>query len=92
MWLRDDLPVRLRQTRILVYGYDTKVVASSSFQNLNDLGNMFQYSVKRLQLGSSVREALHGDLFNTYISTGVLSDTTYHFSWTQPWRSDHQRG
>ncbi|KAL1649447.1 hypothetical protein SLS58_001502 [Diplodia intermedia] len=53
MWLRDDLPVRLRQTRILVYGYDTKVVASSSFQNLNDLGNMFRYSIKRLQYGSS---------------------------------------
>ncbi|KAL1640436.1 hypothetical protein SLS58_006934 [Diplodia intermedia] len=38
MWLRDGLSVDVPAARILVYGYDTKLVNSTSFQTLQDWG------------------------------------------------------
>jgi alpha-beta hydrolase superfamily lysophospholipase len=37
MWIRDDLAKHARGTRAIIYGYDTKLDGSSSFQNINDL-------------------------------------------------------
>lgn len=45
MWLRDALPLDLPNARILTYGYDTRVIRSSSFQNLTDLGKALQIDI-----------------------------------------------
>ncbi|KAL2843331.1 hypothetical protein BJY01DRAFT_264318 [Aspergillus pseudoustus] len=37
MWIRDNLVRHARDTRVIIYGYDTKLDSSSSFQNINDL-------------------------------------------------------
>lgn len=42
MWLRDDLGRRLPTARIFIYGYDTMLEMSSSFQSLEDLGLSFK--------------------------------------------------
>lgn len=38
MWLRDALPKDLPNARILIYGYDTLLIGSESFQTIPDLG------------------------------------------------------
>lgn len=37
MWLRDQLPYDLKQIRSILYGYDTKLLMSESFQTVEDL-------------------------------------------------------
>ena len=37
MWLRDQLPKDLPFVRSIIYGYETKLVGSQSFQSINDL-------------------------------------------------------
>ena len=37
MWIRDSLPNDLLGVRTIVYGYDSKLVDSSSFQSIRDL-------------------------------------------------------
>lgn len=37
MWIRDTLPKQLEGTRTIIYGYDTKLYESRSFQNIPDL-------------------------------------------------------
>lgn len=37
MWLRDQLPHDLNQIRSILYGYDTKLLMSESFQTVEDL-------------------------------------------------------
>lgn len=37
MWLRDQLPRDLKHVRSILYGYDTKLVMSESFQTVDDL-------------------------------------------------------
>ncbi|KAK2762332.1 hypothetical protein FQN54_001342 [Arachnomyces sp. PD_36] len=39
MWIRDDLPRNLQNARAVVYGYDTKLLDSQSFQGIDDLAN-----------------------------------------------------
>jgi hypothetical protein len=39
MWIRDNLPKDLPDTRAIIYGYDTKLVRSNSFQRISDLAN-----------------------------------------------------
>lgn len=46
MWLRDALPLDAPVARILIYGYDTRLIGSSSFQNLTDLGRALQIDMK----------------------------------------------
>ncbi|KAG7046926.1 hypothetical protein JMJ77_0015143 [Colletotrichum scovillei] len=49
MWLRDALPLDIPNARILIYGYDTQLVRSSSFQNLSDLGRALQIDLRGIQ-------------------------------------------
>ena len=51
MWLRNALPDHLPKARILIYGYDTKLADSSSFQNLADVASRFRVAL-RLHLGT----------------------------------------
>lgn len=37
MWVRDTLPAHLPNVRAIVYGYDTKLVKSRSFQTIWDI-------------------------------------------------------
>ncbi|KAH7308422.1 hypothetical protein B0I35DRAFT_380188, partial [Stachybotrys elegans] len=49
MWLRDALPLDFPSARILIYGYDTGLIQSSSFQNLTDLGKVLEIDMKGIQ-------------------------------------------
>ena len=55
MWLRDALPQYLPNARIFIYGYDSKLAGSHSFQNLSDLASRFRASL-RVALGSVSRD------------------------------------
>ena len=55
MWLRDALPECLPNARVMIYGYDSKLVGSHSFQNLGDIGSRFRASLK-VALGPVPRE------------------------------------
>lgn len=55
MWLRDALPEYLPNARVLIYGYDSKLAGSHSFQNLGDVASRFRASLK-VALGSVQRD------------------------------------
>ena len=38
MWIRDGLPQALPNTRIMVYGYDSRLSGSASFASTSDYG------------------------------------------------------
>ena len=46
MWLRDALPDDLPGARVLTYGYNSRLVGSRSFQNLEDLASKFRVSLR----------------------------------------------
>jgi ankyrin repeat protein len=48
MWLRDALPRDLPKARVLIYGYDSTVAGSESFQNLGDIASSFRASLKEV--------------------------------------------
>ncbi|KAF7136892.1 hypothetical protein CNMCM5793_006507 [Aspergillus hiratsukae] len=58
MWLRDTLPLDFPNARILIYGYDTQLVGSSSFQNLTDLGRGLLLDIKGIREPSQSRPIL----------------------------------
>lgn len=41
MWIRDELPRCLPSIRFILYGYDTTLRPSNSFQTITDLANSF---------------------------------------------------
>lgn len=49
MWLRDRLPKDVPQLRSLIYGYDTKLIKSHSFQDLDDIAWSFIASLKEIR-------------------------------------------
>lgn len=55
MWLRDALPFDLPNARILIYGYDTQLQGSSSFQSLTDLGRGLQMAIEGMKTDSSAK-------------------------------------
>lgn len=46
MWLRDRLPQDVPQLRSLIYGYDTKLFKSHSFQDLDDIASSFNTGLR----------------------------------------------
>ncbi|KAL9082921.1 MAG: hypothetical protein Q9165_008739, partial [Trypethelium subeluteriae] len=46
MWIRDDLPQHLRGIRAILYGYDTKLDDSQSFQRISDLAQALIVSLQ----------------------------------------------
>lgn len=46
MWLRDALPEQLPAAHVLIYGYDSKLAKSNSFQNLSDVASRFRDSLQ----------------------------------------------
>ena len=49
MWLRDRLPQDVPKLRSLIYGYDTQLSKSRSFQNLDDIARSFIESLKEIR-------------------------------------------
>lgn len=49
MWLRDSLPSDLPGAQILIYGYNTKLLSSFSFQDLEALATTFRESLEALR-------------------------------------------
>ncbi|VUC32091.1 unnamed protein product [Clonostachys rosea] len=48
MWIRDDLPPQLPGVRFLLYGYETKLQGSKSFQSIPDLAISLINSLKTI--------------------------------------------
>lgn len=46
MWLRDALPEELPGAHVMIYGYDSKLAKSTSFQNLGDVASRFRHSLQ----------------------------------------------
>ncbi|KAL7785260.1 hypothetical protein V8C37DRAFT_419985 [Trichoderma ceciliae] len=62
MWLRDELPYSVTGerddkpiARVMVYGYDSSLPQSDSFQNLEDLGTAFHSHLRRLAIAGAFR-------------------------------------
>lgn len=59
MWLRDALPRDVTKekliTRIMIYGYDSRLTQSDNFQNLEDLGTAFHSFLRRLAIAGTFR-------------------------------------
>ena len=58
MWLRDRLPRDVLQLRSLIYGYDTKLFKSHSFQNLDDIALSLIASLKEMRRSSTPTNSL----------------------------------
>lgn len=52
MWLRDCLPFDLPSVRIFIYGHDSTLAGSESFQTTLDLGKKLQSALQTIR-GSS---------------------------------------
>ncbi len=52
MWIRDVLPERIPSTRFVIYGYDTTLVQSNSFQTILDLAGSLIQELKANGWGS----------------------------------------
>lgn len=46
MWIRDELPRHMSNTRAVIYGYDTTLQRSNSFQSIRDLAISFISHIK----------------------------------------------
>lgn len=53
MWLRDGIPQDLKRTRSIIYGYDSRIAASNSFQRIHDIAIKFVNRLVALGFGSS---------------------------------------
>lgn len=64
MWLRDELPHSItnengeRVARIMVYGYESSLPNSDSFQNLEDLGTNLHSDLRTLILKDSFKPVI----------------------------------
>lgn len=73
MWLRDALPMDLPNARILIYGCDTSLISSESFQTIPDLGVRLRNAI------SVVRENVRKPLMLLGHSLGgiVMKEVSY---------------
>lgn len=49
MWLCDDLPYDLPKARIIIYGYESTLHGSDSFQDLEAFGSQLRTSISSIQ-------------------------------------------
>jgi hypothetical protein len=49
MWLRDSLPHDLKGARGLLYGYNTDLLQSQSFQNIDDIAVAFSRCIRSVR-------------------------------------------
>src|ERR1700759_726245 len=55
MWLRDSLPFDLKETRMLLYGYDTNLPRNDTFQSIDDIATGLCQSIKAIRRNHDVR-------------------------------------
>ncbi|OTA77633.1 hypothetical protein M434DRAFT_382717 [Hypoxylon sp. CO27-5] len=58
MWIRDELPRAMPDTRFSIYGYDTTLVRSNSFQSIEDLATSLIDHIKASVLALSAAKPL----------------------------------
>ncbi|KAI1778487.1 hypothetical protein F4818DRAFT_302826 [Hypoxylon cercidicola] len=46
MWIRDELPSVMPNTRVSIYGYDTTLIKSNSFQSIQDMAASLIHHIK----------------------------------------------
>ena len=56
MWLRDSLPYDLKGARILLYGYDTSLIGSQTFQSIDDIAIDFCERIRAIREHENVSE------------------------------------
>lgn len=56
MWLRDDATWRKPNVRVLLYGYDTTLVSSESFQTIENIGAELGGALSRIRSICQVSE------------------------------------
>lgn len=61
MWLRDSLARDYKDARVLVYGYDTSLVRSESFQDIDDIGARLSFSIGLIRRVQPVRQIYRTD-------------------------------
>ena len=49
MWLRDHLPSCIPGAQVLLYGYDSTLVWSQSFQKIDDIARRFCEEIREMQ-------------------------------------------
>jgi hypothetical protein len=54
MWLRDGLPHDLKGARVLIYGYDTNLLDSQTFQSVEDIAIAFCKSIRSIRMHNKV--------------------------------------
>ena len=57
MWLRDSLSHDFKQARILLYGYDTSLLRSETFQTIDDVAIEFCKRIKSIRRNNNVSNA-----------------------------------
>lgn len=58
MWLRDSLPHDLPGVRILIYGYDSHLVGSQSFQGIEALAIEFRTHIATIRKATDVSRGM----------------------------------
>ncbi|KAI9861034.1 MAG: hypothetical protein M1813_005463 [Trichoglossum hirsutum] len=58
MWLRDSLPQDLNGVRILLYGYDTNLADSQTFQSIDDIAATFKQGIRNESLLAPIKAIL----------------------------------
>jgi hypothetical protein len=59
VWLRDGLPQALPNTRIMAYGYDSRLSGSASFASTSDYGKSLLANVASARVTSEESPAPH---------------------------------
>ena len=54
MWLRDSLPHDLKTVQVLIYGYDSHLANSNSFQDLGAIANSFSSALRAIRYQANV--------------------------------------
>ncbi|KAB8532562.1 hypothetical protein FH972_025507 [Carpinus fangiana] len=69
LWLRDQLPLDVPGARAVLYGYDTQLIESSSFQDIQDLARMLVFKLRSNCLVSSSARSI---VFFAHSLGGIL--------------------
>lgn len=59
MWIRDRLPQALPGSRMILYGYDSQLQSSGSFQGIDDLARGFLQLLRRLRTTRGITFLAH---------------------------------
>lgn len=82
MWLRDALPKDLSCARILIYGYDTSLVNSESFQNISDVGKRLRKAILDVRRRDNRRLIFIGHSLGGIVIKDVRYFASYRRQWT----------